>query len=106
MPFMRDDKTRTTYLKEGESPITWFLTMGSVRKQKMVLLHEVMQLLMEQEAYNTEILWCPFPYDTEGQDFRQDCMEVVDGFEKLMEEGVTGDCLSQFCNDDRILQTT
>ena len=26
----------------------WFLTMGSVRKQKMVLLNEVMQFLMEQ----------------------------------------------------------
>jgi hypothetical protein len=31
-------------------------------------------------------LWCPFPYDIEGQDFRKDCMEIVDGFEKLMEE--------------------
>jgi len=40
---------------------------------------------MEQEAYDTEILWCPFPYVTEGQDFRQDTMEVIDGFEKMME---------------------
>jgi len=72
----------------------------------MLVLHEVMQFLMEHEAYNTEILWCPFPYDTEGQDFRQDCMEVIDGFEKLMEEGVTGDYLSQFRNDDGNLHIT
>jgi len=85
MPFVGDDKTRTTYLKDGESPITWFLTMGSVRKQKLVLLYEVMPFLMEQGAYSTEILWCPFPYDTDDQDFRQDCMEVIDGFEKVME---------------------
>jgi hypothetical protein len=85
MPFVGDDKTRTTHLKDGESPITWFLTMGSVRKQKLVLLYEIMPFLMEQGAYSTEILWCPFPYDTDSQDFRQDCMEVIDGFEKMME---------------------
>jgi len=32
MPFVEDDKTRTLYLKDGESPITWFLTMGTVRQ--------------------------------------------------------------------------
>jgi len=85
MPFVGDDKTRTLYLKDGESPITWFLTMGSVRQQKLVLLYEVLPFLMEQEAYDTEILWCPFPYDNEGQDFWQDTMEVIDGFEKMME---------------------
>jgi len=82
---MGDDKTRTQHLKDGESPITWFLTMGSVRQQKLVLLYEVLPFLMEQEACSTEILWCPFPYDTKDQDFRQDCMEVIDGFEKMME---------------------
>jgi hypothetical protein len=66
----------------------------------------VMMLLMEQIAYNTETLWYLFPYDTKGQDFWQDYMEVINGFEKLMEEGVTGDYLSKFRNDDRILQTT
>jgi len=84
MPFVGDDKIRP-HLKDGESPITWFLTMGSVRQQKSVLLYEIMPFLMEQGAYSTEILWCPFPYDTEDQDFRQDCMEVIDGFEKMME---------------------
>ena len=86
MPFVGDDKTRTTYLKNWESNITWFLTMESVRKQEKMLLYEVMPLLMEQKAYNTETLWYLFPYDTKGQDFRQDCMEVINGFEKLMEE--------------------
>jgi hypothetical protein len=85
MPFVGDDKTSTTYLKDGESPITWFLTMEYVRKQKKVVLYEVMTLLMEQIAYNTETSWYLFPYDTKGRDFRQDCMEVIDGFEKLME---------------------
>jgi len=59
--------------------------MGTVRQQKLVLLYEVLPFLMEQEAYDTQILWCPFPYVTDGQDFRQDTMEVLDGFEKLME---------------------
>jgi len=85
MPFVEDDKTRTTYLKDGVSPITWFLTMGTVRQQKLVLLYEVLPFLMEQETFDTQILWCPFPYVTNGQDFRQDTMEVLDGFEKLME---------------------
>jgi hypothetical protein len=39
MPFVEDDKTRTQYLKDGVSPITWFLTMGTVRQQKFVLLY-------------------------------------------------------------------
>ena len=38
MPFVEDDKSRTLYLKDGVSPITWFLTMGTVRQQKQVLL--------------------------------------------------------------------
>jgi hypothetical protein len=85
MPFVEDDKNRTTYLKDGVSPITWFLTMGTVRQQKLVLLYEVLPFLMEQEAFDTQVLWCPFPYVINGQDFRQDTMEVLDGFEKLME---------------------
>jgi len=85
MPFMGDDRSRTQHLKDGDSPITWFLTAGSVRKQKLVLLYEVLPFLMEQEATGSEILWCPFPYDTENEDFRQDCMEVLDGYEKLLE---------------------
>jgi len=51
--------------------------MKYVRKQKKVLLYEAMMLLMEQIAYNTETLWYLFPYDTKGQDFRQDYMEVI-----------------------------
>jgi len=37
---------------------------------------------MEQEATGGEILWCPCPEDVEEDDFRQDCLEVLDGFEK------------------------
>ncbi len=54
MPFVEDDKIRTTYLKDGVSPITWFLTMGTMRQQKMVLLYEVLPFLMEQEAFDTQ----------------------------------------------------
>jgi hypothetical protein len=59
--------------------------MRTIRQQKLVLLYDVLPFLMEQEAYNTEILWCPFPYVIDGQDFRQDTMEVIDGFEKMKE---------------------
>jgi len=85
MPFVGDDKNRTQYLKDGDSPITWFLTSSSVRKQRIVLIYEILPFLMEQEAFGGEILWCPFPYDTENEDFRQDFMEVIDRYEKLME---------------------
>ena len=40
---------------------------------------------MDQADYDTEILWCPYPNVIDGQDFRQDTMEVIDGFEKMME---------------------
>jgi len=67
------------------SPITWFLTLGTVRQQKLVLLYEVLPYLVDQADYDTEILWCPYPCVIDGQDFRQDTMEVIDGFEKMME---------------------
>jgi len=85
MPFVKDDKNRTEYLKDGDSPITWFLTEGSIRQQRFVLIYEILPFLMEQGATGSEILWCPFPVNTENEDFRQDCMEVIDGYEKLME---------------------
>jgi len=85
MPFVGDDKNRTQCLKDGDSPITWFLTSSNVRKQRIVLIYEILPFLMEQEAFGSEILWCPFPHDAENEDFRQDCMEVIDGYEKLME---------------------
>ena len=41
MPFVGDDKTRTLYLKDGESPITWFLTMRTIRQRiRKVFLKE------------------------------------------------------------------
>ena len=86
MPFVQDDRSRPQCLEDGESPITWFLTSGSVRQQKNVLAYEILPFLMEQEATGGEILWCPCPdEDVEEDDFRQDCLEVIDGFEKLEE---------------------
>ena len=35
-----------------------------------------------------EILWCPCPEDADEADFRQDCFEVLDAFEKLEEFNV------------------
>jgi len=85
MPFVKDDRSRPQCLEDGESPITWFLTSGSVRQQKNVLVYKVLPFLMEQEATGGEILWCPCPENAEEDDFRQDCLEVIDGFEKLEE---------------------
>jgi len=85
MPFVEDDKPNTEYLSDEVSPLTWFLTVGTVRQQKQVLLYEILPYLVDQEDYDTEILWCPFPCVIDGQDFRQDTMEVIDGFEKMME---------------------
>jgi len=82
MPFVVDDMNRP-YLKDGESPITWFITYGSVRQQKNVLVYEVLPFLMMKETTGGEILWCPCPEDVEEADFRQDCLEVIDGFEKM-----------------------
>jgi hypothetical protein len=76
------------YLKDGESPITWFITYRSVRQQKNVLVYEVLPFLMMKETTGGEILWCPWPEDVEEADFRQDCLEVIDGFEKLEEFNV------------------
>jgi len=85
MPFVKDNRSRPQCLEDGESPITWFLSSGSVRQQKHVLIYKVLPFLMEQEATGGEILWCPCPEDVEEDDFRQDCLEVIDGFEKLEE---------------------
>jgi len=38
MPFVGDDRNRSQCLKDGDSPITWFLTPGNVRKQRIVLI--------------------------------------------------------------------
>ena len=35
-----------------------------------------------------EILWSPCPEDAEEADFRQDCLEVLDGYEKMEEFNV------------------
>jgi len=85
MPFVQDDRSRPQCLEDGESPITWFLTSGSVRMQKNVLVYEILPFLMEQEATGGQFLWCPCPENAVEDDFRQDCMEVIDGFEKLEE---------------------
>ncbi len=37
------------------------------------------------DAEGGDILWCPSPDDVEGADYRQDAMEVLDGYEKLEE---------------------
>ena len=85
MPFVIDDIQRPTYKKDGESPITWYVSFGSVRDQRNILLYEVLPFLMEMNAASGEILWCPCPDDVEGADYRQDCMEVLDAYEKLEE---------------------
>jgi hypothetical protein len=82
---VRDNRSRPQCLEDGKSPITWFLTSGSVRQQKHVLIYEVLPFLMVQESTGGEILWCPCPEDVEVDDFRQDCLEVIDGYEKMEE---------------------
>ena len=85
MPFVIDNFQRPTYKKDGESPITWFLSLGSIRNQRDILLYEVLPFLMEMNAASGEILWCPCPDDVEGADYRQDSMEILDAYEKLEE---------------------
>jgi len=85
MPFVQDDRSRSQCLEDGQSPITWFLTKGTVRDQKNVLVYEVLPFLVEQDAIGGQILWCPCPGNAFEADFRQDCQEVLDGFEKLEE---------------------
>ena len=87
MPFVIDDIQRP-YMKDGESPITWFVTFGSIRDQKDVLLYEILPFLMAMNLTGGEILWCPCPNDVKGADFRQDCLEVIDGFKKMEEFNV------------------
>jgi len=36
MPFVGDDRSRPQCLEDGVSPITWYITFGSVRQQKDV----------------------------------------------------------------------
>jgi hypothetical protein len=57
MPFVQDDRSRPQSLEDGESPITWFLTSGSVRMQKNVLVYEILPFLMEQEATGSLSQW-------------------------------------------------
>ena len=87
MPFVIDDRNRP-YLKDGESSITWFITHGNVRQQKNVLIYEVLPFLMKKESTGGEILWCPCLEDVEEADFIQDCLEVIDGYEKIEEFNV------------------
>jgi len=87
MPYVVDDMNRP-YLKDGESPITWFITYGSVREQKNILEYEVLPYLMMTGSTGGEILWSPCPEDATEADFRQDCLEVLDGFEKMEEFNV------------------
>ncbi len=85
MPFVNDDIQRALYKKDGESPVMWYISFGSVRDQKNVLLYEVLPFLMEMNAAGGEILWSPCPDEVEGVDFRQDCLEVIDAFERIEE---------------------
>ncbi len=85
MPYVIDDIQRPLYKKDGESPITWFISSGSVRDQRDILLYEILPFLMEMNSAGGEILWCPCPDDVEGADYRQDCLEVIDAYEKLEE---------------------
>jgi len=48
-------------------------------------VYEVLPFLVEQDAIGGQILWCPCPGNAFEADFRQDCLEVLDGFEKLEE---------------------
>ena len=61
---------------------------GSVRDQKNVLVYEILPFLLEMGSTGGEILWCPCPEDADEADFRQDCFEVLDAFEKLEEFNV------------------
>ena len=87
MPFVIDDIQRP-YMKDGETPIMWFVTFGSVRDQRDVLVYEILPFLMAMNSTGGEILWCPCPNDVKGADFRQDYLEVIDGFEKMEEFNV------------------
>jgi len=87
MPFVEDDIQRT-YLKDGESPITWYVTYGNIRDQKNLLVYKILPFLMKMESTGGEILWCPCPEDAYEADFRQDCLEVIDAFEKMEELNV------------------
>jgi len=85
MPFVKDDRSRSQCIEDGKSPITWFLSKGTVRDQKNVLVYEVLPFLVEQDEIGGQILWCPSSGNAYEADFRQDAQEVLDGFEKLEE---------------------
>ena len=84
MPFVEDNRQRP-YLKDGQAPITWFVTVGSIRDQKNVLVFKILPFLLEMGSTGGEILWCPCPEGADEANFRQDCFEVLDAFEKLEE---------------------
>ena len=85
IPFVEDDRTRPQCIVDGKSPITWFLSKGTVRDQKNVLVYEVLPFLVEQDEIGGKILWCPSSGNSYEADFQQDAQEVLDGFEKLEE---------------------
>jgi len=85
MPFVVDDIERDKYMKDGESPTTWYLCFGSVREQRDVLLYEILPFLKEMNAEGGDILWCPSTDKVDGADYRQDALEVLDAYEKLEE---------------------
>ena len=85
MPFVIDDIERDNYKKDGESPATWYLCFGSVREQRDILLYEILPFLVEMNAEEGDILWCPSTDKVEGADYRQDALEVLDAYEKLEE---------------------
>jgi len=88
MPFVVDDIERGQHMKDGASPVTWYLCFGSVREQRDVLLYEILPFLKEMNAEGGDILWCPSTEKVEGADYRQDALEVLDAYEKLEEFNV------------------
>jgi len=69
MPFVGDDRSRSQCIEDGKSPITWFLSKGTVRDQKNVLVYEVLPFLVEQDKIGAQILWCPCPGNAFEADF-------------------------------------
>jgi len=57
MPFVEDDRTRPQCIGDGKSPITWFLSKGTGRDQRNVLVCEVLPFMVEQDEVGGMILW-------------------------------------------------
>jgi len=81
-----DLRNRATYQSDLDVPIVWYCCSGSVADQRNFLIGEVIpDLIWNQGAKDTQILWIPSHQSKINTSFRTDILEVIDGVTKLKE---------------------